>query len=112
MTRGLITQARLEIRDLIRTLHQVDSAKRTQLHAGHPLYFFKMFLSFIQSQVKRLEKQFTLLHTCFHYKNSHCFQNEIFPTDDSEHEWILQTCRKAAGDEVIVEKLEETSTMK
>ncbi|XP_030291757.1 MORN repeat-containing protein 5 isoform X1 [Sparus aurata] len=32
--------------------------------------------------------------------------------DDSEHEWILQTCRKAAGDEVIVEKLEETSTMK
>ena len=44
---------------------QVDSAKRTQLHAGNPLYSFKTFLSFTQSQVKRLEKQFPLLHTLF-----------------------------------------------
>lgn len=66
----------------------------------------------IQSQVRRLEKHLVLLQTLCAILYTHFSINttEIFPTDDSEHEWIVRTCRKAWDEAVGVDPEKSVAT--
>lgn len=75
------------------------------------LYFFSSYLN--RSQLFR--KQFCLLlfrsffFQCFFFEIS-IILNKIFPTDDSEHEWIVRTCRKASDEVVNVDPEKSAAT--